>query len=87
MWHHCLAGSERPVNAGEYRKAIDLAINIAKVPADSACQPTFENQMCVFAGALIGALDKGDPALARRIRVFTDQAIKASRVVSAGTGA
>lgn len=75
------------MNAAAYRKAIDQAITIATEPSGNSGRHTFESQMCVFAGALIGGIDNGDPALARRIKLFTDSAIKANRAVAPSTEA
>lgn len=73
------------MNAGEYRKAIDLAITIATESLALGRAPSFETQMCFFIGALAGAISNGDPALAQRIKRVGHRAIASGQ--SATTGA
>lgn len=75
------------MNAGEYRKAIDLAITITTEMRGNGEAPTFENQMCCFVGALSGAISNGDPALAARIKTVGQRAIAAGQPAAAGADA
>lgn len=75
------------MNAGEYRKAIDLAIIMATESLALGRAPSFETQMCFFIGALAGAISNGDPALAQRIKLVGQRAIATSQPVTAGADA
>jgi hypothetical protein len=67
------------MNAGQYRKAIDLAIAIATDANEDGQAPSNVTQMCCFIGALAGAISNGDPALAKRIKQVGQRAIAAGQ--------